>query len=976
MKKAKTAVVWEVSFDRLGEMPERALRWSKEGLYATAGIAEERNGRLWIGFADGGLQCLESATGREIWKTSIGYLPVVGVQLHEGWVIAWNQGGGVLWCDRETGEKPCARSFTTGLAGPPFCVGDWMVVGTIDGTVARLDLRKDGSAAWMQKHDQGLRSAPKGEAASAEVSEQGEGLLLAGISGSGQLLLWEAKEGNVILSRDIGATEAIGVDVFENTEIFVMDQAGDGEKWSYEEENETWKVKRRQGILRSSALCGVTHHVPVWKAFQEYVFGTAYGEVVRRSVLEGVERWRVQMPDPLLRLERREGNLVVCGRAGSVVWLDIWKGRPLCTVRLPRTPQWVRVLGDGGILVSDTSGGLLWYRSGWWKRTPTATTSARRKAPKPAQPKFHDAQSLASPQAQTTAPSRPNQAKTGSTTLFWLGWEGGERLVPAEDILNTSATKRIGTPIGSDESVGIEVLCERLSDRKQSDEASRRLVELGPEALSSLWPELSNAGMFGRMAIQDTMHKIAQKHRLDLLFAWTERSMAVLFHPPALVPMLEMLLFWPAPDAREIKDALLPLQGLCEAPTGELKDAWARVQQRYPSLDFDFFSPPTPEQAKRVALRQERTSKAPHAPPAWETVHGQADAQDTGFFAKRLGPTSHDTRVAWSGMWRKKAKAKEQIQSPKALCLGGVVVVLNPDGTEMKAWNFPKQANQGMFLRWEWPSHRAISNFAMWEDAVLVRYQDGTLEIVRGETGEVLWGSDIPRDINLLLPERDSLYTLRQDRDRWLLRAERMKALWSLEKVWEVTLGKERPSTLILSRSGDLVVNGTEGMFRVHRAEDGAFVYEKKHPALGRCWLIGAEEGVLFANKAGDYGCLDDQGEVRWQDHCEYRLGGAPVYAEGQMYLTNEDGDVYGVDAETGKTRIMTHTSSPFGGAVIAGNVLFVCNESSAYGMDRRNNDQLWRKPISGPLSWRPPVVWDRKLLVFDLKGKMHLLGT
>ncbi len=973
MKKAKSTVVREVSFDRLGEMPERALRWSKEELYATAGIAEERTGRLWMGFADGGLQCLESATGREVWKTSVGYLPVVGVQLHEGWVIAWNQGGGVLWCDRETGEKPCTQSFTAGLAGPPFCVGDWMVVGTIDGTVARLDLRKNGSVAWKQKHDRGLRLAPMGETSLAQVSEHGEGLLLAGISGSGQLLLWDAKEGNVLLSRDIGATEAIGVEVFENTEIFVMDQAGDGEKWSNEGDSETWKVKRRQGILRSSALCGVTHHAPVWKAFQEYVFGTAYGEVMRRSVLEGVERWRVQMPDPLLRLERREGNLVVCGRAGSVVWLDIWKGRPLCTFRLSRTPQWVRVLGDGGLLVSDTSGGLSWYRGGWWKRTPPATASNRRKASKLAQPKFHDAQpslTSPSPKAQTTEPPHRTEAKTGSQ------WKGAERIFSTTATATARASESPDSSTVSEISFGIEVLCERLSDSKQSDEASRRLVELGPAVLSSLWPELSSAGMFGRMAIQDTMHKIAQKHRLDLLFAWTERCMAVLFHPPALVPMLEMLLFWPDPDAREIKDALLPLQGLCEAPTDELKDTWTRVQQRYPSLDFDFFSPPTSEQAQRVALRQERAAKASKASPAWETVHGQADAQDTGFFAKRLGPTSHDTRVAWSGMWRKKAKAKEQVQSPKALCLGGTVVVLNPDGTEMKAWNFPKQADQGMFLRWEWPSRRAISNFALWEDAVLVRYQDGTLEIVRGETGEVLWGSDLSRDINLLLPERDSLYTLRQDRDRWLLRAERMKALWSLEKVWEVTLGKERPSTLILSRSGDLVVNGTEGMFRVHRAEDGAFVYEKNHPSLGRCWLIGAEEGVLFANKAGDYGCLDDQGEVRWQDRSEYRLGGAPVYAEGQMYLTNEDGDVCGVDAETGKTRIMTHTSSPFGGAVIAGNVLFVCDESSAYGIDRRNNDQLWRKPISGPLSWRPPVVWDRKLLVFDLKGKMHLLGA
>ncbi len=982
MKTVKSSMVREISFDRLGEIPAHALRWSREGLHATAAIAEEGGKRLWVGSAEGGLRCLDSASDREFWKADVSKSPIVGVLLHGTWLIAWDSNGGVFWCDHATG-KPSGSFFSdTGLAGPPFCAGDWMVFGTKGGEVMRFDLRKPSGAVWTKKAPQGLRLAPVGDIASVRVSEQGEGLLLAGISGSGQLLAWEAESGTAILSRDIGAKDAVAVEIFENTDIFVMDRNGYGETWSYMETSEAWQAKSRDSGFRAHVLRGVTHSVPVWRSFQEYVLGTVYGEVVRRSITEEQDRWRVQMPDPLLQLERRDGYLIVCGRAGSVVCLDIWKGRPLRAFRLPRTPHFVRVLADGGLLASDTSGGLSWYRGGWWKRAPNTTTT-RRQATQQTQPKPSDTpprKTSPSPRSQTKAAPQTkatSQTKAGPTQLFWLKWEGKDRLVPADSIPSTtSGTTNRKTPTDPHASVGIEVLCEQLSDSKLSAGASRRLLEIGPEAMASLWPELSSAGMLARVTIQDTLHKIADRHKVDLLGAWTERCMSLLFHPPALVPMLEMLLFWPNPNEAEIADALLPLQGLCEAPTDELKSAWQRLQARYPSLQFDFFSPPTDEQAAKTAVRKTRSLRASQNSPAWKTAHGQADAQDTGYYPDRQGPTSAYTSAVWFGTWCEGVKRKEQVKSPKTLSQEGVVVVLHPSGSDLTAWEFLTRARMGMLPRWSWQPTRALSNFALWEDAVLVRYEDQTLDLLRPETGEILWQSDLKRDINLLLPERDSLYTLRQERNKWLLRAERMKSLWGLEKAWEVTLGEQRPSTLILSRQGDLVVNCAEGTFRAHRAEDGAFVYEKTYPTWGRCWLIGAEEGVLFANAAGHYGCLDAQGEVLWQANAEQTLGGAPVYAEGMMYLTTEGGDVRYVDAQTGQIRHTYKAWGPLGGAVIAGNTLFVCDENQVYALHRQINEELWRKKLPEQVSWRPPVVWDHKVLVFDRKGKMHLFGA
>ncbi len=158
-------------------------RVAPPGVAVVASGPAVADGRLYVGFGDGGVRALDVEDGDVLWSRQVairqGFWPGSIPAIADGDVIVTSPGGSVSRLDGETGERVWRFRFPSGfLKALPLIVGDAIVVGRHDSVLAALDLGS-GRLIWELDLDDGPIGgiAPAGDQLIASLPEGGGGLV-------------------------------------------------------------------------------------------------------------------------------------------------------------------------------------------------------------------------------------------------------------------------------------------------------------------------------------------------------------------------------------------------------------------------------------------------------------------------------------------------------------------------------------------------------------------------------------------------------------------------------------------------------------------------------------------------------------------------------------------------------------------------------------------------------------------------------
>ncbi|MCB9638606.1 MAG: PQQ-binding-like beta-propeller repeat protein [Myxococcales bacterium] len=1011
----------EIGFADLEEVGGGLQLWKVETGDVTASALEGTHALL--GRTDGTLQSVASHNGKASWTSQVSSLPIAGIKIHQSRCVVWDRAGGVVLCELGKGKVLARYDLGGDLVGEPLCVGEWIVLASVNGSLCRIDA-ENGAVAWQTRFHEGLRLAPVCSVSLAQVFEQGQGLLLGSVSLTGRLLVWDAATGHLVSSRHCGLLGAVSIHALQNADFFVVEQSGQGSLWSFRDEASRFVRDTKHISVQPSSLAGVVRCLPQWLAGYDMILGSWGGELVRRYFDQGRDLWRVKLPDRLLSCFLLDWEVGAFDYAGTMALIDSRTGQVKRSLRLPSQPASIQVGTEGGLLVSDASGGLTAYRAGWWKSSAGRSRSfLKRTASSREQDETSAVRKKIAVKSDETSNTVARKAQKkggdqGDVALWYNEWFGSKyhtyenswlrfssaqqgiarswqknahgdlamRTTLALDILDmwddeeTPERRKFwlagfGT-LGVPEVPGLlERLCAMIYDFDLSEFASRVLVSFGTVVLPSLWAEITVAGLASRMLVERLLLQIAEDHpEVDLHAQWTERSQQVLFHPDAAMRMLEMLLAWPnLSDAQALK-MTMPLRGICPEPTPQMEALWEKVQARYPSLKFNLFA--EPEEGEGTFFSAEQALKKAEKRFSLKAEHSRGDAADTNYFPDRSGPMGASPQILWSGAWSEKIPSKNTALAGLQVILSdGTVFLLNYEDWSLSAWKIGQKAKQGLEKTFSMKVTDEITTaFVVWGESLLLRGSRGGLSQADLRTGETFWKGDEPRESNLLVVHGGVLYSCREINGKWKLLAEERGT--SLKRLWECELGNDRPHSMIVTAQGRLMLNFRNGSFLCVDNGDGSILYRQSWPELGACWMIGAKEGILYASQFGAYGAIDEMGFQLWRGVVDSNILGAPAYANGRMYVSTQTGELLYVDAQSGTTQSTYKAWGPLWGPVVAGKAVYVCDtEGQVYALHQKVNEELWRIQLGEKTPSHSPLAWEKKLIVFDQKGKMYVIA-
>jgi outer membrane protein assembly factor BamB len=141
------------------------------------------------------------------------------------------------------------------------------------------------------------------------------------------------------------------------------------------------------------------------------------------------------------------------------------------------------------------------------------------------------------------------------------------------------------------------------------------------------------------------------------------------------------------------------------------------------------------------------------------------------------------------------------------------------------------------------------------------------------------------------------------------------------------------------------------------------------------CNATGGGTGKVIAFSAG-------HGEIRWQK----TIGPSetsPLLVGDRLYVGDWNGDVWALDARSGKTLWRYHTGGAVkGGAALSGNRLYVGSyDGHVYCIDARNGTLVWKQSGQGGLFgsstfYATPAVAYGRVYIGSTDGKMYSFGA
>jgi outer membrane protein assembly factor BamB len=117
----------------------------------------------------------------------------------------------------------------------------------------------------------------------------------------------------------------------------------------------------------------------------------------------------------------------------------------------------------------------------------------------------------------------------------------------------------------------------------------------------------------------------------------------------------------------------------------------------------------------------------------------------------------------------------------------------------------------------------------------------------------------------------------------------------------------------------------------------------------------GVQAQAMFRGDATRSGVLAAQAPrqapaIKWSFPTGDRVVSSPVHHDGTLYFGSDDGNVYAVEAATGRQRWMARTRGPVPStpAVAAGRVFVTSYDGRLYALDAQSGEVLWRFRTEG----------------------------
>ena len=118
---------------------------------------------------------------------------------------------------------------------------------------------------------------------------------------------------------------------------------------------------------------------------------------------------------------------------------------------------------------------------------------------------------------------------------------------------------------------------------------------------------------------------------------------------------------------------------------------------------------------------------------------------------------------------------------------------------------------------------------------------------------------------------------------------------------------------------------------------------------------FAARSQAMFRGDAAHHGASAEQAprefhRVKWTFTTGARVVSSPVWRDGTLYFGSDDGNVYAVDAATGRQRWMAHTDGPVASTpALDGERLFALSfDGRLHALDARNGETLWKFATEG----------------------------
>jgi outer membrane protein assembly factor BamB len=135
---------------------------------------------------------------------------------------------------------------------------------------------------------------------------------------------------------------------------------------------------------------------------------------------------------------------------------------------------------------------------------------------------------------------------------------------------------------------------------------------------------------------------------------------------------------------------------------------------------------------------------------------------------------------------------------------------------------------------------------------------------------------------------------------------------------------------------------------------------------------------LLYGTQNGGLVALDlDRQKIHWRFQTGSTIYGAPIVADGLVFVTSSDRHVYALDLSTGAFRwaFEAQDAIPGSPAAAKGLVYVGAEDGTVYALHTHNGEVRWRFEVGGPIA-STPVIADNLLYVASDDGALYTLDA
>jgi len=144
----------------------------------------------------------------------------------------------------------------------------------------------------------------------------------------------------------------------------------------------------------------------------------------------------------------------------------------------------------------------------------------------------------------------------------------------------------------------------------------------------------------------------------------------------------------------------------------------------------------------------------------------------------------------------------------------------------------------------------------------------------------------------------------------------------------------------------------------------------------GNRLYFGSWDGNVYAINA-------TTGKQIWSTSTGAKVNTSAAYSNGRIFIANDDGNVYGIDAKTGRQIWQASSQSQFGSreffyaspTVAYGRVFIGNSDGTMYAFGTRSGKTLWARPL-GTYIYSGAAVYERKVYVGTYDGSFYALDA